>query len=66
MANKVTIELPRDLCEAVEKKYIGERFKDMNALIEYLLEQIIDDEALRMDEDERELLEQRMRDLGYI
>jgi hypothetical protein len=60
-----TVNLPEDLCAAAEKR-LTDRFDNLQALLSFLLQEIAKDEASRLDQAEEQVLEQRLRDLGYI
>ena len=60
-----TVNLPEDLCAAAEKP-MTDRFDSLEALLSFLLQEIAKDEASRLDQAEEQVLEQRLRDLGYI
>jgi hypothetical protein len=60
-----TLNLPEDLCAAAEKSLTG-RFDSLESLLTFLLQEIAKDEAGRLDQAEEQVLEQRLRDLGYI
>lgn len=60
-----TVNLPEDLCSAAEKSLKG-RFDSLEALLSFLLQEIAKDEAGRFDEADEQIIEQRLRDLGYL
>jgi hypothetical protein len=60
-----TINLPEDLCTEAEKR-MAPRFDNVEALLSFLLKEIVDNDAGRFDQAEEEIVEQRLRDLGYI
>ncbi len=57
--------LPEDLCAAAEKKFEG-RFSTFEALLEFVLRELLSDEAQAMDEAEKAMIDKRLRDLGYL
>ncbi len=59
------VRLPAELCAAAETKFAA-KFPSLEALLEFLLRDLLRDEALRMDEAEQRLIEERLRELGYI
>jgi hypothetical protein len=59
------VTIPEDLCSAAEKLY-GERFASLEKLILFLLEEVTRPDALKMDQEEQRIIEQRMKDLGYL
>jgi hypothetical protein len=42
------------------------RFDTLEALLGFLLQEIVKNDAGRLDQAEEEIVEQRLRDLGYI
>ncbi len=62
----VMVGLPAILCQEAEAKLLGGHFTSLEDLITFVLQELLNDEAQRMDEREQELIEQRLRDLGYI
>jgi hypothetical protein len=56
-----TVSLPADLCTRTEKK-----FGSLEPLLEYVLRDLLRDEAAQRDEAEQRMIEQRLRDLGYL
>lgn len=60
-----TVNLPVELCVQVEQRF-GGRFGNLEQLLEYVLRDLLRDDAAHADEEEQRLVEQRLRDLGYI
>jgi hypothetical protein len=60
-----TVNLPEDLCAAAEKRLTG-RFGSVESLMTFLLQEIVKDEAGKFDRAEEQMIEQRLKDLGYI
>jgi hypothetical protein len=56
-----TVSLPADLCIRAEKK-----FGSLEQLLEYVLRDLLRDDAAQRDEGEQRMIEQRLRDLGYL
>jgi DNA polymerase III psi subunit len=56
-----TVSLPADLCMAAEKE-----FGSLEPLLERVLRNLLSDEAAQADEGEQRVIEQRLRDLGYL
>jgi hypothetical protein len=65
MSEYRAVRLPEDVCAAAEKWLPG-KFDDLEALLTFLLTEIIKDEGDKLDQAEEEMVEQRLRDLGYI
>ena len=59
------VRLPADLCAATEKKFAG-TFSSVEELLLFILRDLSQDEAARLDQAEQSLVEQRLRDLGYL
>ena len=59
------VQLPADLCAAAEKKF-GHVFTSLEELLIFVLRDLARDEAARSDQDEQRLVEQRLRELGYL
>jgi len=59
------ISLPEELCAAAERQY-GSRFENLESLLEFVLRELTRNEAEALDQAEQAILEQRLRDLGYI
>jgi hypothetical protein len=60
-----TLHLPEELCKAAEGKWMG-RFKNLEDLLSFVLQELNRGEALELDKAEEQMIEQRLRDLGYI
>ena len=59
------LKLPAELCARVESKF-GDRFGSVEELLAFVLSELLHDEAAQADQQEREIVEQRLRDLGYL
>lgn len=57
--------LPEELCQAAERKF-GGRFGSVEDLLANLLQELLRDDASKMDERELKIVEQRLRGLGYV
>jgi len=60
-----TIQLPEAVCQAAEQRF-SHRFGTLEELIAVLLTELVQEEALRMDEHEERVIQARLRGLGYI
>jgi hypothetical protein len=60
-----TLKLPSSLCDAAEQKF-GARFGTLELFLSYVLQELVRDDATRMDQEEQRLVEERLKDLGYI
>jgi hypothetical protein len=65
MAEFREIRLPADLCASAEKTFAG-KFGNIEELVTYLLREITSDAAVRIDEAEQKMIEERLKALGYI
>lgn len=59
------VRLPEELCSAAEKKFAA-RFKSTEELLEFVLRDLLRDSASQLDETEQRVVEERLRELGYI
>ena len=55
------IALPEPLCVAVEK-----RFGNLESFLTFVMGELLRDEAAVLDRKEQRLVEERLRDLGYL
>lgn len=65
MSELRSVNLPADLCERAEKKF-GGSFDSVEQMLEYILTDLLRDDAAQADQQEQSVLEQRLRDLGYL
>jgi hypothetical protein len=65
LKNVRNVSLPEELCRSAEKM-LGRRFGSIDELITTLLQELLRDEATQMDEKELAIIEQRLRELGYV
>jgi hypothetical protein len=59
------VQLPGELCAAVERRF-GQRFGKLEDFLTYALQRLADDRAAQLDRDEQRIIEDRLKDLGYI
>lgn len=59
------IRLPEDLCAAAEKQF-GGGFGSLDELVAFLLRQLVQGGTVPLDQAEQAVVEERLRDLGYI
>jgi len=59
------IRLPADLCAAAEEKF-GGSFHAVDELVAFLLQELIKKNTIDLDRADQALVEERLRDLGYI
>ena len=60
-----TLQLPADVCAQADQ-WLNGRFDNIEALIDFLLREIMKDDGSTLDQREEEIVQQRLRDLGYI
>ena len=59
-----TIMLSEDLCLRAEQRF--RKFQTADALLVFVLEQLLVDEAILTDRKEEAIIEKRLQDLGYL
>ncbi len=59
------LQLPSNLCERAEQRF-GAHFGSVEELLTFVLQQLLRNDATQMDQAEQRILEERLRDLGYI
>jgi hypothetical protein len=60
-----SIRLQEDLCRSVEQRYSKE-FSSVEELVTFLLQALMTNDPSRLDAQELEIVEQRLKDLGYL
>lgn len=60
-----SVSLPEDLCAQAEKWMAGQ-FDSLEALLSFILQEIVKNDAGKLDLADEEIVEQRLKDLGYI
>ena len=65
MSDMRNVGLPEDLCRAAEERF-GRRFASIDELLANVLRELLRDDQSKMDERELEIIEQRLRGLGYV
>ena len=60
-----TVRLPSDLCGAVEDKF-AHLFGSVEELLAFILRDLIRDDATKADQAEERLIEERLKELGYL
>jgi len=65
MSESREIRLPADLCAAAEEKF-GGSFRSLEELVTFLLEDLIRKDTIDLDRADQAVVEERLRDLGYI
>ncbi len=59
------VKLAAALCRAAEQKF-GARFGGLEPFLNFLLQELLREDATEMDQNDRRVIEQRLKDLGYI
>jgi hypothetical protein len=59
------ITLPEELCAAAEQRF-GGRFGGVESFLEFVLRELVNNDAVALDKSEQAVLEKRLRDLGYL
>jgi hypothetical protein len=59
------LHLPADVCAAAEKRF-GHVFGSLEELLVFLLRELLRDGACSADQAEQKLVEDRLRELGYL
>ena len=59
------VRLPEELCNDAEYRF-GARFGSLEDFLVFVLQELLRDEAKEMDQAEQRIIEQRLKDLGYI
>ena len=59
------LRLPEDLCQEAERQY-GERFGSLEQFLTRVLQQLLREDAKKMDQAEQAVIAERLKDLGYI
>lgn len=58
---KRQVSLPDDLCVAAER-----RFGNLEEFLKFVLDKVVCDDADVLDQREQSLVEERLRELGYL
>ena len=65
MSESREICLPSDLCAAAENKF-GSSFRKVDDLLIFILQELLREDTIDMDRADQAMVEERLRDLGYI
>ncbi len=60
------IRLPAHLCEAAERLIKGTRFETVEEFLSFVLQELTSRNSAQFEEQERKVIEERLRDLGYL
>ena len=55
------VSLPDDLCAAAERK-----FGNLEKFLKFVLDEVLREDAVALDQREQRLIEERLRELGYL
>ena len=59
------LRLPAELCSAAEKRFAA-NFGDLEGFLIHVLRELLREDADRMDQAEQKVIEERLKNLGYI
>ncbi|MGA2645153.1 MAG: hypothetical protein ABSF15_10600 [Candidatus Sulfotelmatobacter sp.] len=59
------VRLPEDLCAAAENKF-GSRFESLDDLVAFVLGELVHGDTVELGKAEQAVVEQRLKDLGYL
>jgi hypothetical protein len=59
------LRLPAQLCRDAEQRFAS-RFGSLEELLVFVLRELLRDQATQMDQEEQRVIEQRLKDLGYM
>lgn len=59
------IRLPSELCDAVEQHF-GAQFTNIEDLLVFVLSELIREDSHKLDQSDQQMIEARLRDLGYL
>jgi hypothetical protein len=65
MSEFCEMRVPADLCSAAEKKF-GGAVRSVDELVIFVLQELISRDTSDMDRADQAVVEERLRDLGYI
>ncbi len=60
------VQLSARLFEATERLIAGTRFKTVEEFVAFVLQELTSVDGTQLDERERKVIEERLRDLGYL
>ena len=60
------LRLPTHLCEAAEQLIKGTRFKTVEELLSFVLQELTSPNGAQSEAQERKVIEERLRHLGYL
>lgn len=60
-----TVCLDEELCRAAEDRFAG-HFGGLEEMLNSLLQELLRDDAVKLDQREQHIIEERLRALGYV
>ena len=60
------LRLPAHLCEAAEQLIKNTKFATVEEFLTFVLQELTSRSSAQSDEQERKVIEERLRDLGYL
>ena len=61
-----SVDLPEELCKALESEFISTELPTLRDIVLYVLDRVAARDVAALDVEEERLVEQRLRDLGYL
>jgi hypothetical protein len=59
------LRLPAELCRTAEERFAAQ-YGGLEQFLEFVLRQLVRDDAAQMDQAEQKIIEERLKDLGYL
>ena len=66
MSSLRNLQLPSDLCAAAEEKIRRTDFANLEEFLAFVLRELTERSSAKSEQQERKIIEERLRDLGYI
>ncbi|MFY9558891.1 MAG: hypothetical protein WAQ52_01535 [Terriglobales bacterium] len=60
------VQLPSELCQAAEQLIKGTKFATLEEFLTFVLQEVTSNRSAQAEEQERKVIEDRLRDLGYL
>lgn len=60
------LRLPAELCRSAEERIKGTSFRNLEDFLTFVLRELTSQRGAQAEEQERKLVEERLRDLGYL
>ena len=65
MTARRQISLPEEVCAAAEQQF-AQHFENLESFLEFVLRELTRNDAKSLDEAEQAILDERLRNLGYL